>query len=200
MLLISHNYLMTKMSIISIQDEEITSDDDDYHKQVLKSVFLFILLNISLLSIANAQCASGYTSGNLTITSTCTISSNITITGNLILNNGANLTIAPGRVVTVNGSVQTGFKVGAVSISGGTLNVGTYLHNDDQTELSITGTTISTGSYFLNDYKAKMTVTNSTVYVGTYLHNEDQTEMEINNSVFVVRVMCTMTLKQNLSF
>lgn len=175
------------MDTVNNQEQEITSDDDDYHKQVFKSVFLFILLNISLLSLAYAQCASGYTSGNLTITSTCTISSNITITGNLILNSGADLTISPGVVVTVNGNVQTGFKVGDVSISGGTLNVGSYLHNDDQTELSITGTTISTGSYFLNDNKSKMTVTNATVYVGTYLHNEDQAEMEINNSVFVVQ-------------
>ena len=175
------------MSIIGIQGEEMISDDDDYHKQVFKSISLFILLNISLISIANAQCASGYTSGNLTITSTCTISSNITITGNLILNSGANLTIAPGRVVTVNGSVQTGFKVGAVSISGGTLNIQTYLHNDDQTELNITGTTISTGTYFFNDFKAVMNVTNATVNVGTYLQNEDQAELTIDNSVFVVQ-------------
>ena len=174
------------MNAASSLDQEITSDEDDCHKQVFKSVFLFILLNLSFLSIVYSQCAAGYTSGNLTITSTCTISSNITITGNLILNSGANITIAPGVVVTVNGNVQTGWKVGKVSISGGTLNVGTDLHNEDQTELSITGTTISTGSYFLNDFKSKMTVTNATVYVGSYLHNEDQTELEIDNSVFIV--------------
>ncbi len=175
------------MDTVNIQEQEITSDEDDYHKQVLKSVLLFVLFNIITFYLALSQCASGYTSGNLTITSTCTISSNITITGNLILNSGANLTISPGVVVTVNGSVQTGWKVGAVSIAGGTLNVGTYLHNDDQSELSITGSTISTGSYFLNDNKSKMTVTNATINVGTYLHNEDQSEMEINNSVFVVQ-------------
>ena len=178
---------MNTVNSYNFQEEEIIPDDDDSHKQVLRPVFLFILFNLSILSFAVAQCASGYTSGNLTISSTCTISSNITITGNLILNSGANLTLSPGVVVTVNGHVNTGWNVGTVRISGGTLNVNTYLHNDDQTELIVTGTTISTGTYFLNDFKSKMTVTNSTVHVGTYLHNEDQSEMEINNSVFVVQ-------------
>jgi len=177
---------MNTVNIYNTQDEEILIDDDDYHKQGFRSAFLFILFNILFLSYTYSQCASGYTSGDLTITSTCTISSNITITGNLILNSGADLTIAPGVVVTVNGNVQTGWKVGTVSISGGTLNINTYLHNEDQTTLDITGTTISTGSYFLNDFKSEMTVTNSTVYVGSYLHNEDQSELEIDNSVFVV--------------
>ena len=147
------------------------------------SVFL---LQLILISYVHSQCASGYTSGDLTISSTCTISSNITITGNLILNSGAQLNISPGVIVTVNGHLATGYKVGVVNISGGTLDIGTYLHNEDQTTLNISGTTINTGTYFLNDYKSIMSVTNSIVNVGTYLHNEDQTILTIDNSVFVV--------------
>lgn len=157
----------------------------------------YSLLTIMLLVFTtfnlHSQCTTGYTTGNLTVSSPCTIGSNITISGNLVLN--ANLTISPGVVVTVTGAVTNSYTGSArtITVSGGRINSAT-LTPGQNTTLALSGTIITTTAQCAPQYNSGLTLTNSTLNIGTFFSdNIQQNSVTVNNSTLTTGTTFTLS-------
>lgn len=150
------------------------------------------MLAMACIGKGYAQCTGGYTSGDLTISSACTISADITITGNLSLLNSASLVIDPGVTVTVQGDLQTGYMAGVLNVSGGgTLEVSGRFYNDVRTSTSFTfsNVTVNVGnnggaSTSINNYTSTLNLLNGTSFTvtGGNFENDNGTSLTIDNS------------------
>ncbi|GAA0892129.1 hypothetical protein GCM10009122_18080 [Fulvivirga kasyanovii] len=161
-------------------------------------VIKVMFLSLFLLSYqeGSTQCTSGYTSGDLTISGTCTISSDITITGALKFSSDATLVINSGVIVTVTGDFETGvWPGGTYTISGGgTLNVaGRFYNNIYQKSLTISDLTVNVDnnggtSESKNEYGSIFNLENGTLFTvtnGNFV-NGNSAELTIDNSTMII--------------
>lgn len=143
-----------------------------------------------------AQCTSGYTSGDLTISGSCTISSDITISGALKFSTDATLVIDPGVTVTVTGNFETGvWPGGTYTISGGgTIDIaGRFYNNIYNKSLTISNMTINVNnnggsSESKNEYGSILNLENGTLFTvtnGNFV-NGGSAKLTIDNSTMTI--------------
>ncbi|UII34069.1 T9SS type A sorting domain-containing protein [Fulvivirga ulvae] len=165
-----------------------------------KNCLLIITVMWSLLLLCHtegsAQCTSGYTSGDLTISGACTISSDITISGALKFSSDATLVIGAGVTVTVTGNFETGiWPGGTYTISGGgTLDIaGRFYNNIYDKSLTISNMTVNVGNNggtneSKNEYGSILNLENGTLFTvtdGNFV-NGNSADLTIDNSTMTI--------------
>ncbi|HCX22960.1 MAG: hypothetical protein CMB80_21735 [Flammeovirgaceae bacterium] len=139
-------------------------------RQLLKAILFFLGLHL-FINNSFAQCPTGNVSGDVTITSSCSISTTLEIDGNLYLN--GDLTLSGGSILTVTGDIIVNY-VGSTTtytISGGTINADSLATNNNSI-IALSGTTVNITKGYSGGYHGGLTMINSSFNIGgSYTEN-----------------------------
>lgn len=153
---------------------------------LLRQMLFCLMLLVSF--VMSAQCPTGNVTGNVTISSDCTIAAGttITITGNLTLN--ANLVIEEGATLIVTGSLTNSYVSSSTSRTisgGGTLQVASIAVGQNNI-LVFNDVTVTVSGNVDTGYAGGMTLINSSMTVGGNFVNAQSAVLTLDNSDLIL--------------